>query len=119
MGSSDFVRGYFDGDGCVYFKQHRIKTREKPKWIFSSRFTSGSKMFLVDLHKKLGKIVNGGFIVTKKKQQKNSGYELVFSHRDSLALFKFMYNNGACNYFLKRKYLLFKKAVETLYSVRW
>ncbi|OGZ08355.1 MAG: hypothetical protein A3C93_02705 [Candidatus Lloydbacteria bacterium RIFCSPHIGHO2_02_FULL_54_17] len=114
----DFVRGYFDGDGCVYFKKHKVKDRKRMRWVFSSRFTSGSRGFLLDLHGALRKIVNGGFIMAKKKQQKVSGHELVFSHRDSLALFKFMYNNGTCNHFLKRKYRLFKRAVETLYGVR-
>ena len=100
------------------FKKHKVKDRKRMRWVFSSRFTSGSRGFLLDLHGALRKIVNGGFIMAKKKQQKVSGHELVFSHRDSLALFKFMYNNGTCNHFLKRKYRLFKRAVETLYGVR-
>ena len=74
--------------------------------------------FLADLHQALGKIVHKGFIVVKKKGENISGCELVFSHKDSLALFEFVYNNGTCNLFLERKYQLFKKAVETLYGVR-
>ncbi|MEK7118215.1 MAG: hypothetical protein AAB869_01260 [Patescibacteria group bacterium] len=112
----DFVRGYFDGDGCVYFKKHKCKDRKNMRWVFSSRFTSGSRFFLLDLHEQLAGVVSGGFIVTKKRQQKISGYELVLSHRDSLALFKLMYNNGHCDLLLKRKFAIFKKAVETLYG---
>ena len=110
-----FVRGYFDGDGCVYFKKHIVKDRTEPRWIFSTRFTSGSKDFLVSL---LGRLrlcgINGGFIVEKTR-----GHELVFSHRDSVALFHIMYDTmpvGAT--FLRRKYVIFRKALWTLYKLR-
>src|SRR3989338_640754 len=36
----DFVRGYFDGDGNIYFKKHFARDRGKYRWIFQSRFTS-------------------------------------------------------------------------------
>ncbi len=82
-----FLRGYFDGDGCVYFKKHTVKDRKKPKWIFSTRFTSGSKGFLASLLRRLRlRELNGGFIVDKVR-----GYELVFSHHDSSI---FHYQNG-------------------------
>lgn len=86
---SHFVRGYFDGDGCVYFKKHWAKDRQKMRWIFTSRFTSGSRIFLEDLLRLLRtEGVVGGFITTK-----NRGFELVLSHRDSLALYRFLYDN--------------------------
>ena len=115
---ADFVRGYFDGDGCVYFKQHKVKDRKKPKWIFSSRFTSGGKLFLENIHEALYGVVHKGFIVTKKRNGEVYAYELVFSHRDSLALFRFLYNNSSYGLRLTRKYNLFKKAVKTLYGVK-
>ena len=40
---ADFIRGYFDGDGNVYFKKHKVRKRKRKKWVFSSRFTCGSK----------------------------------------------------------------------------
>ena len=113
---ADFVRGYFDGDGCVYFKKHKVKDRKNPKWIFSSRFTSGSRLFLSDIHRALRGVTQKGFIVAKKKAEEVRAYELVFSHKDSLALFSFLYNNSSCGLRLTRKYKLFKKAVETLYG---
>ena len=106
----DFLRGYFDGDGCVYFKKLRVKDRVNKKWIFSTRFTSGSLGLLMDIQSVLQHIVQGGFIVNK-----NRGYDLVFSHKDSLALFDLMYNNSR-TFRLKRKYRIFKKAVQTLYG---
>jgi intein-encoded DNA endonuclease-like protein len=108
---SHFVRGYFDGDGCIYFKKHKAKDRINPRWVFSSRFTSGSKDFLQTLHSELKKHgLKKGFIVNKK-----SGYDLVFSHKDSLALYRLMYNNISNQLFLERKYKIFQKAIETLY----
>lgn len=109
---ADFVRGYFDGDGCVYFKKHFRKDRNKYAWVFTSRFTCGSQKFLEELHKHLFLYVKGGAIRSKKR-----GYELVLSHKDSLALYNLMYHNGCQGLYLKRKYKLFSKAIDTLYGV--
>ena len=108
----DFIRGYFDGDGCVYFKKHKVKDREVKRWIFSSRFTSGSLNFLQDLHTTLHFFdVKGG-----KIYKKDRGYDLVLSHRDSVALFELMYNTNCRGLYLNRKYKLFQKAISTLYK---
>ena len=109
----DFVRGYFDGDGCVYFKKHFVKVRRKCRWVFSTRFTSGSKSFLQSLKGCLSLIVEGGAIHAKSNKR---GFELVFSHKDSVALYELMYHNNCHNLYLKRKYKLFSKAVRTLYG---
>lgn len=108
----DFVRGYFDGDGCVYFKLHSVADRKKPRWIFTTRFTSGCKQFLVDMlsilrsHK-----LQGGFITSK-----NGSYDLVFSHKDSIALSQLMYNNVTSQLFLPRKFKIYKKALRILFG---
>ena len=110
----DFVRGYFDGDGNIYFKKHFVKARNKRKWIFSSRFTSGCKKYLQNLHTSLRKHgIEKGFILNKSRK---SGFDLVFSHRDSLALYRLMYNTAAdTGFYLPRKYKIFQKAIRTLY----
>jgi len=107
----DFVRGYFDGDGCVYFKKHKAKDRKKLRRVFSSRFISGSKKFLQSLQIQLN--FNGGFISQKKR-----GYELVFSHKNSLDLYRLMYHNDCHGLYLNRKYKLFRKAINTLYGIK-
>jgi len=107
----DFIRGYFDGDGCVYFKKHRAKDRKRLRRVFSSRFTSGSKKFLQSLKIQLN--FDGGFI-----SQKKGGYELVFSHKNSLDLYRLMYHNDCHGLYLNRKYKLFRKAVSTLYGIK-
>ncbi|HCB35498.1 MAG: hypothetical protein A2W52_02200 [Candidatus Taylorbacteria bacterium RIFCSPHIGHO2_02_49_25] len=108
----DFVRGYFDGDGCVYFKLHKVGDRKKPRWIFTTRFTSGCKQFLVDLLSVLRSMkLQKGFITSK-----NGSYDLVFSHKDSVALCYLMYNNVSRNLFLPRKFRRFRKALRILFG---
>lgn len=98
----DFVRGYFDGDGCISFTTYSPKDRKNKRTIFSTRFTSGDEKFLKKLKKSLQLYVKGGFIV-----KKNKGHELVYSHYDTLALFNLMYNNISHCMFLERKYSKF------------
>ncbi len=107
-----FIRGYFDGDGCVYFKQNWAKDRGKFRWVFQVRFTSGSKQFLEVFHSLLKdlKICKGGYLY-----HKNRGYELVFSHYDGLALFRFLYDNVSAEMYLERKYDIFQRAFKVLH----
>lgn len=106
---SDFVRGYFDGDGCVHIGKYNRKDRPNPSWFFSTRFTSGSRDFLEGLWNSLQGIISGGFIY-----KKNRGFDLVFSTHDSLDLFRFMYNNSDSGLLLKRKHDIFLKAFKIL-----
>lgn len=108
----DFVRGYFDGDGCVYFKKLKYADRKYKRWVALSLFTSGSNLFLESLWKVLKQHgVQGGSL--KKKIR---GFELVFSHKDSLALYTLMYHTAlTTGLYLPRKYKLFTKAIKALY----
>jgi|SRR3989338_1410863 len=110
----DFVRGYFDGDGCIYFKKHRVKDRKVPRYVFATRFTCGSRAFFDSLLKLLrARGLKGGFIAAKGSR----AYELVFSHKDSVALYRIMYNNlRDSDIYLDRKYRSFTHAIETLYG---
>lgn len=107
----DFARGYFDGDGCVYFKQHFSKQKKKDIWVFTTLFTSGSRTFLESLHiKLLESCVKGGHISGDK-----TGYDLVFSRHDSLALHRLMYHTvGVSNMFLSRKREKLERAIKVL-----
>jgi len=106
-----FIRGYFDGDGCVYFKENWAKDRNKLRWVFQTRFSSGSRKFLTKLHSILKsiKVCRGGYLYNKF-----GGHELVFSHHDGLALFGFMYDNVSAEMYLDRKYKTFQKAIQVL-----
>lgn len=108
----DFVRGYFDGDGCIYFKHLKFSDRKNLRWIVLSLFTSGSREFLSRLHDELKKRgITGGSL-----KRKTRGFELMFSSRDSLALYRLMYNTASdTGLYLPRKYKLFQRAMAKLY----
>ena len=94
---SDFLRGYFDGDGGVWvgFKN---KKRLHKIYVISTSFTSGSREFLVALKEILFRYgILGGSLVKKER-----GFDLKYSIKDSLNLYKIMYNDK-CTLFLKRK----------------
>jgi len=86
---SDFVRGYFDGDGCVTVCHYIRKDRHNKKCIkILSGFTSGSEKFLKSLYLRLKIFANiiGGSLY------ENRGYRLFFSDEDTRKLYNFMYN---------------------------
>ena len=107
-----FVRGYFDGDGCAYLKEHFAKDRNKNRWIFRALFTSGSLFFLESLWQALKKKgIAGGHISGRPDR----GYELVFSWRDSLALYRLTYHTAeASELFLPRKREKLEEAIQVL-----
>ena len=109
----DFIRGYFDGDGCVYFKILQFADRKNKRPILQSVFSCGTYNFLATLLDQLHvRGVQGGSL--KKKQR---GNELSLSHRDSVALYRIMYNNlSDSDIYLGRKYRLFTHAIEALYG---
>lgn len=86
---SHFVRGYFDGDGCIMnLKNNRV----------NSAFTSGSKKFLVKLHKLLKQhagITGGSF--------DNSCCSLKFGKKDTHLLGSFIYKNCGDLYLSRKK----------------
>ena len=108
----DFVRGYFDGDGCVYFKKLKFADRKRPRWILQAIFTCGNKRFLIDFLSELRRRgIKGGSIRNKLR-----GFDLLLSHKDSLAIYKLMYHNApATDLYLRRKYVIFRRAIEILY----
>lgn len=91
-----FVRGYFDGDGNVWTRGITLQVS----------FTSASKQFLSELLQKLRSLgILGGSIFDVKN--KNCS-RLTLSKRDSLKLYKIMYNVPH-KLHLKRKRLVFER----------
>jgi hypothetical protein len=107
----DFVRGYFDGDGCVSFNNGR---RHK---YYVSLISSGSKEFVYKLHEILKENIRGlsGRIGCRKKRfmkvrgkmfffdKDQTVYNLVFSTNDTRRLRNFMYDTES-TLKMKRKY---------------
>lgn len=107
----DFIRGLWDGDGCV------------DKKFYKASIVSGSKRFIKELHRVLktnipgikGKIkiviIKKGTIFFNKAVMKKDGiyYYLCFETNETKKLRDFMYQKN-CNIMMKRKYKLFKES---------
>lgn len=100
-----FVRGYFDGDGCVYIG---CSPTGAPRLV--TIFTSGSRMFLDSLDTKLRATIGitGGAL---HEHGSTAGtFQLRLFGRDSIRLFGFMYDTSAKNKLsMKRKYDIFNR----------
>lgn len=103
---SNFVRGYFDGDGCVYIE---TALNTKGKRILKALrviFTSGSKKFLIDLEKLLRENVS---LEERKITSARRCYQLRYSTKDSVSLFCYFYSSVSSDAYMRRKYDTFKK----------
>ncbi len=103
-----FVRGYLDGDGCVYAKDYKPPGGLTRKQLLMVQFTSGSPEFLKTLRNLLSLKAGmgpGSFI-----KRKPTHYALQYSKHDSNRLFSYMYptSNIPC---LTRKRLVFESSL--------
>ena len=106
---SDFVRGYFDGDGNIW--QGEIhKGRQTKHMVLKLTFTSCSYEFIKRLHIELTLLgVNGGCIYRPKNKQ---FCRLQYSTVNALKIYNFMYNSKVDDLgglYLKRKKQVFEK----------
>lgn len=101
----DFVRGYFDGDGCVWtgiaHKNRRTQTK-----ILLAVFTSCSNAFLRQLSQRLHSRKLGYGSLYKIKKVNCS--RLQYSTHDALKLYRIMYNRET-SLELTRKRVIFEK----------
>jgi intein-encoded DNA endonuclease-like protein len=98
-----FVRGYFDGDGNIWCGMTH-KERKTTHMVIQTAFTSCSKKFLKDLHGRLSKTLGlRGSLVVLIKGRKNPCFRLQYSTKDSLQLYKFMYNRATIRLLRKQK----------------
>lgn len=95
-----FLRGYFDGDGCInlYWYKHRVTPRLR------MIFTSGSTVFLAELAEKLHLLLG---IHTPKFYPSIGAYNLALSCNSALTALDFIYQDLRAAPYLRRKYLKF------------
>ena len=104
---SYFIRGYFDGDGCVMVSVDKGKILPSIKTVF----TCGSEKFLSEL--------NSILLSITKSQIKNvvhgaHAFQLCYKKYDSLKVLNFMYNGLNNAPFLERKYDIYQKYLLTI-----
>lgn len=105
-----FVRGYFDGDGCVLFQHYFRKDRGRTYPLLQTRFVCGSHSFLKDLQQNLKSIANVGL---GSLHRHTRAWELGYNTRDSRQLYQFMYPTSAVPC-LRRKKDIFEQAIMEL-----
>lgn len=103
---SDFVRGFFDGDGSVYI----YMVNDTPQ--MKSEFASSSAQFLTDLNIRISEILGIPPKAVHKKsyeeKERLDKYNLVFYVYDAEKLFHFMYGSNPLLY-LPRKRRIFER----------
>lgn len=103
-----FIRGYFDGDGCIYFEKSKGKSGQSIIKRIRTIFTSGSKRFLEEMNDVLKStgIDNGKIYLSKRS------YQSVYNTKDSIKIFKLIYADTGINSFFMRKFKVFNDYFE-------
>jgi len=101
-----FVRGFFDGDGCVSQGYYKRKNRKSKIFVLMTRFASGSKYFLKNLFKRILLDTNLKGCLSKN----GTNFHLTYSKLASIKLYDYMYRDVAKEYYLERKHTKFLKA---------
>jgi hypothetical protein len=99
----DFVRGYFDGDGCVVVWQEK---RWRRVWQLKTAFASGSRYFLEQLR---GRLCDQACLTLGSVRLGTRVYCLEYAMADSLRLYDFMYAQDSSKLCLARKRERFKR----------
>ena len=89
-----FIRGYFDGDGCISYVKNKIHVSPKCSMI-------STKEFLLEVQRIL-KNNNIKSVIHKDKRWKNNTFVLELSQKESMLFIKLLYNNSTV--YLNRKY---------------
>lgn len=96
----DFVRGYFDGDGCAMITEFSKRSKS-----LYTRMTSGSKPFLQWIGNTLKEEVG---IIPKIYTEHDKYHTLQYASKESMALYYYLYKDA--KYFLSRKKEIFEQA---------
>jgi hypothetical protein len=109
-----FVRGYFDGDGCISFGWYQQPNRNKKPLFVQAMFSSGSFTFLkaLDLAIQAATGISPGYL----RERKVEGHYLCYQRRKELPkLYYFMYPADLSpDQYLARKRLRFQEALAVL-----
>lgn len=106
-----FIRGYFDGDGCVSYRLQLDKRYNKLRQFLTIRFICGNRSFLKSLRDVLqvsAQVGNGSI------SRANGSYQLQYAMRDSIIFFGYFYKGVSKNCYLERKHQALKLAIDKI-----
>ncbi|MEI6288145.1 MAG: LAGLIDADG family homing endonuclease [bacterium] len=104
---ADYLRGYFDGDGCISYSNYFRKQRNKHFKYIVVMFTSGSKEFLIQLADIIRKEI---LIKSPKIIYHSRAYRLSYLSNNAVNILKYIYNNPVI--YLDRKFKKSKLALQ-------
>ena len=95
-----FLRGYFDGDGGVYYQTLIRKNRPNPTFHLHLNIRCGNKIFLEEVNEKLTRLIDirGGSIYFHSR-----AYSLAYYGRDVIELYSFLYPHQAVPCLVRKK----------------
>lgn len=103
-----FIRGYFDGDGCISFEKGIGKKGQSIIKRIRTIFTSGSKTYLKEMNDVLKSVgIDEGKIYSSKRS-----YQAIYNTKDSVRIFKLIYAKTSINSFFMRKFKIFNNYFE-------
>ena len=105
----DFLRGYLDGDGCIYLELANGKNGNAIIKKLTTIFTSGSRVYLDKLRRKINSYCNIDKISVYVSRR---SYQLRYGTADSLKILDLIYRNKDAKLFLERKYLVFQRYLQ-------
>jgi len=101
-----FLRGYFDGDGCVSLTKQKDRSAIRLRVVF----TSGSFTFLNQLAERLQSLLQ---FKPKNIYSESRAFNLKYSKREGLKILDYMYNDSDKSPYLKRKYEIYRSFIES------
>jgi len=96
-----FLRGYFDGDGCVHI--------EKSRGTLRVIFTSGCKNFLDKLSALISENIK---INLHRTLNSRRSYQLRYSQQDGLKILSYLYKNIKNKLYLIKKYRIYQNFIK-------
>ena len=109
-----FIRGYFDGDGCVFFRTYKVLDKRVNKKIDSKNYTLnfvGTKEFLLKI-----KTILSSELQTNKDieiRPKGKSYQLSYGGSTNfIKIFEYLYSDSTV--FLYRKVNKFIDCIENV-----
>lgn len=100
---SHFIRGYFDGDGCISWHKHNAKPRVS--------FASGSRSFLEWIQSTMSEEIESLGSPSIRKRKNASTHMLSFMGKQTRGIYKWMYADSASGSRLARKHQMFSEHV--------